>query len=89
MRTAIGKWCGQHPHSREGAPGLHGVVVIVRDDLTAEPPAHCRLVSDHDLFEIVALLDCTASLSTDSELTGRGVCNQANSNPRVISLGEP
>ena len=54
MRTAIGKWCGQHPRSREGAPGLHGVVVIVRDDLTAEPPAHCRLVSGHDPFEMVA-----------------------------------
>jgi hypothetical protein len=49
----LGRWCGSHPHSREGAPGLHGVVVIVRDDLTTEPPAHCRLVSDHDLFEIV------------------------------------
>jgi hypothetical protein len=59
----LGRWCGQHPHSREGAPGLHGAVVIVRDDLTAEPPAHCRLVSDHDLFEIVAYLDCTASYS--------------------------
>ena len=44
----------------ESAPGLHGVVVIVRDDLTAEPPAHCRLVSDHDLFEIVVFVDCTA-----------------------------
>jgi hypothetical protein len=37
----------------QGAPGLHGVVVVVRGDLTAEPPAHCRLVSDHGLFEIV------------------------------------
>jgi len=43
----------------ENAPGLHGVVVIVRDDLTAEPSAHCRLVSGHDLFEMVALFDCT------------------------------
>jgi hypothetical protein len=57
----LGRWCGQHPHSREGAPGLRGVVVIVRDNLTTEPPAHCRLVSDHDLFEIVACVDCTAS----------------------------
>jgi hypothetical protein len=31
-------------------------------DLTTEPPAHIRLVSGHDLFEIVALLDCTAWL---------------------------
>jgi hypothetical protein len=23
---------------------------FVRNDLTAEPPAHCRLVSSHDLF---------------------------------------
>ena len=32
------------PSSLEGAPGLQGVVVIVRGDATAEPPAHCRLV---------------------------------------------
>src|SRR5712692_5987049 len=43
------EWCGQHSLSIESAPGLHGVVVIVRGDLTAEPPAHCRLVSGHDL----------------------------------------
>ena len=49
--------------SREGAPGLHGVVVAVRGDLTAEPPAHCRLVSDHDLFEIVVISNCTAANS--------------------------
>jgi hypothetical protein len=46
----------------ESAPGLHGVVVIVRDDLTAEPSAHYRLVSGHDLFEMVASLDCTLRL---------------------------
>jgi hypothetical protein len=39
--------------------GLHGAVAIVRDGLAAEPPAHCRLVSDHDRFEIVAWKDCT------------------------------
>ena len=50
----------------ENAPGLHGVVVIVRIDLTTEPPAHCRLVSDHDLFEIVACLDFTASATAAS-----------------------
>ena len=32
----------------EGAPGLHGVAIIVRGDATAEPPAHDRLVSGHD-----------------------------------------
>jgi hypothetical protein len=32
------------------------------DDLTAEPPAHVRLLSDHDLCEIVACLDCTPAL---------------------------
>ncbi|MGO9004180.1 MAG: hypothetical protein ACLQIQ_17400 [Beijerinckiaceae bacterium] len=42
----------------------YGVVVIVRCDLTTDPPAHCRLVSDHDLFEIVAWLDCTVLAST-------------------------
>ena len=44
-----------------GAPGLPGRRVVVRDDVTAEPPAHCRLVSGHDLFEMVAWSDCTAS----------------------------
>jgi hypothetical protein len=33
----------------------------VRRDRTTEPPAHYRLVSGHDLFEIVAFSDCTAS----------------------------
>ena len=41
-----------------GAPGLHGAVAIVRDGLAAEPPAHCRLASDRDLFEIVVIIDC-------------------------------
>ena len=36
-----------------GAPGLHGVASFVRSDLTAEPPAHCRLVSGHDPFGTV------------------------------------
>ena len=40
----------------ESAPGLHGVVVIVRDDLTAGPSAHRRLVSGHDRFAMVATL---------------------------------
>jgi hypothetical protein len=38
---------------------------------TTEPPAHCRLVSDHDLFEIVALLDCTVSMTARLD-RGRG-----------------
>ena len=59
------------PCFRQGAPGLHGVVVIVRDDLTTEPPAHFRLVSDHDLFEIVVCLDYTASISP-TPTRGRG-----------------
>jgi hypothetical protein len=36
---------------------------VVRLRKTTEPPAHCRLVSDHDLFEIVALLDCTVPMT--------------------------
>ena len=62
MRTAMRTWCWQHPRSREGAPGLHGVIVIVRRDQTTEPPAHYRLVSGHDPFEMVALSDCTAAV---------------------------
>ena len=60
MRTAMWKLVLAAPSFREGAPGLHGVVVAVRGDWTAEPPAHCRLVSDHDLFETVVVLNCTA-----------------------------
>jgi len=42
-----------------GAPGLHGAVVILCVMTRAtEPPAHCRLVSGHDPFEIVASFDC-------------------------------
>ena len=38
MRTAIGKVVRAAPSfPREDAPGLHGVVVIVRDDLATEP----------------------------------------------------
>ena len=55
MRTARGNVMRAAPSFPcEGAPGLHGVVVVVRRDLTAEPPAHCRLVFGHDLFEMVA-----------------------------------
>jgi hypothetical protein len=39
--------------------------------LAAEPPAHFRLVSDRDLFEIVVIIDCTAPASTEM-LRGRG-----------------
>jgi hypothetical protein len=56
VRTAMWKLVLAAPFFREGAPGLHGVVVAVRGDWTAEPPAHCRLVSDHDLFETVVVL---------------------------------
>ena len=46
-------------HFLKGCAGATWRRVVVRDDLTTEPPAHCRLVSDHDLFKIVASLDCT------------------------------
>jgi len=45
--------------------------------LTAEPPAHCRLVSGHDLCEMVAWLDCTPSLQQALPLRsnwGKGEC---------------
>ena len=45
------------PYSLKGAPGLFGVAAIVRDDATAEPPAHCRLVSGHDPKGMVAFMD--------------------------------
>ena len=44
---------------------------VVRLRETTEPPAHCRLVSDHDLFEIVASLDCTVSMTGRPD-RGRG-----------------
>ena len=46
--------------SLKGAPRLHGVASLCVGDETTEPPAHCRLVSSHDLFEMVASLDCIA-----------------------------
>ena len=46
----FGRWRRAASCFPQGAPGLHGVVVIVRRDLTAEPPAHNRLVFGHDLF---------------------------------------
>ena len=71
------------PSSREGRAGATWRRVIVRSDLTAEPPAHCRLVSDHDLFEIVVLLDCTVRPSTMTrESWGEATC----STPTVIPL---
>jgi len=56
----------------------------VRDDVTTEPPAHCRLVSGHDLFEIEAWSDCTASRSrTDDD--ERGECPVPR---KIIRFGE-
>ncbi len=55
MRAAIWKMALAAFRFPQSAPGLHGVVVIVRVDLPAAPPAHIRLVFGHDLFETVAL----------------------------------
>ena len=44
--------------SLRSAPRLHGVASLCVHDETTEPPAHCQLVSSHDLFEIVASPDC-------------------------------
>jgi hypothetical protein len=66
VRTAISEHgAGSILIPFEDTPGLHGVVVVVRDDLTAEPPAHCRLVPGHDPFGMVASLDCTVRLRGD------------------------
>ena len=54
MHAAIWKLARAASCFPQAAPELHGVVVIVRRDLTAEPPAHIRLVFGHDLFEKVA-----------------------------------
>ena len=48
--------------SLKGAPRLHGVASLCVDDETTEPPAHCRLVSSHDLFKMVASPDCIGLL---------------------------
>ena len=40
-------------------------------DETTEPPAHCRLVSSHDLFEMVASLDCIVGLRDRGHAEGR------------------
>ena len=68
MRIAIGFDAGST--FPRGAPGLHGVIVNVRFDLTTEPPAHCRLVSGHDLFEMVASLNCTPALGCAGMASG-------------------
>ncbi len=70
MRTAIWEVVRAAPSSLEGAPGLRGVASLVRGDLTTEPPAHCRLVSGHDLFEIGASSDCTAVISRAGPRSG-------------------
>lgn len=68
--------------------GLHGVIVIVRGDLTAEPPAHCRLVSDHDLFEIVALLDCTAPAVQKAGSEGRTIARRWTVGRNFLTTGD-
>jgi hypothetical protein len=86
VRTANGKWCWQRPRSREGAPGLHGVTVIVRRDQTTEPPAHYRLVSGHDLFEMVALSDCTLAMCTaDGDVYGESEKSEGGQAPSTQS----
>ena len=64
--------------SQKGAPRLHGVASLCVGGETTEPPAHCRLVSSHDLFEMVASLDCIArevvtGNTADGENGGKGI----------------
>src|SRR5438128_2700077 len=47
------------PDFPKGCAGATWRRVVVRDDLTTEPPAHYRLVSSHDRFKMVAWSDCT------------------------------
>jgi hypothetical protein len=54
-----------------GAPGLHGVASFVRDDLTAEPPAHCRLVSGHDPFGMVTTLIVSSAMRVRGMRNGK------------------
>jgi hypothetical protein len=58
------RWFGMvlaAPRSIGVRRGYLGVASLCVDDLTTEPPAHCRLVSGHDLFRDRAWSDCTAS----------------------------
>ena len=66
--------------SLRSAPRLHGVASLCVYDETTEPPAHCQLVSSHDLFEIVASPDCIGLLHGLNEEVG---------GQRVGSLGSP
>ena len=68
MRIAGGNDAGSS-RFQTGAPGLPGAVAMVRDGMAAEPPAHCRLASDRDLFEIVVIIDC--NLSDPHEVASR------------------
>ena len=64
----LGRWCGL-PSVSLGSRGrrsdMASEVVVRRLTLTAALPAHCRLVSGHDLWsEMVAALDCTVACET-------------------------
>src|SRR5437879_2179391 len=76
---------GKHPTSREGAPGLHGVVVIVRDDVTAEPPAHCRLDPTTIFARSWPVSIVLLHYWTASEGVGRTPCLESSSGNRPLS----
>src|ERR1035441_4009936 len=64
-----------------GCAGATWLLSVVRLRETTDPPAHCRLVSDHDLFEIVASLDCTVSMTGRPDRGG-----ESDAAVRVIPL---
>lgn len=61
MRAAAGTWRGPSLPFREEMPGLEGVASLCVKDLTAEPPARCRLAPGHDPCGTVASFDCSAA----------------------------
>ena len=86
MHTAMWKVVLAASCFPQDTPELHGVgVVLALLTLTAELPAHCRLVSGHDPCEMVASLDCTASIIATSAAT-EGETGPAS--PRALPSGE-
>ena len=85
-----GTWCGQHPFSRRVRRGYMAHSSSCLDDLAAEPPAHYRLVSGHDLFRDVACNNCTAQTAASARRVGDSAGpanNRSSSGPFFCSAG--
>jgi hypothetical protein len=60
---SLGTWCWQHPNSRRMRRGYMASSSLCVDDLTAEPPAHCRLDPTTICFKIVVSLNSIPNIA--------------------------